>query len=82
MPVAASAVGGLPELVDDEGGTLFPPGDPEALANGIRDLVSRGSLTAKGQAARRRVIENWSNDRLVERHLEIYEQLVRESPHG
>jgi len=32
VPVAASRVGGLPEIVDDDVGGLFPPRDPEALA--------------------------------------------------
>src|SRR5690606_6564932 len=32
LPVAASRVGGLPEIVDETVGTLFEPADPESLA--------------------------------------------------
>jgi len=76
LPVAASRVGGLPEIVDDEVGTLFPPADPDALARAVVGLLERGDLAALGARARERVVERWSNDRLVERHLEIYRELA------
>ena len=76
LPVAASDVGGLPEIVDDEVGTLFPPRDPEGLAAAVVDLVEAGVLEQKGALARQRVVQRWSNDRLVERHLEIYRDLL------
>ncbi len=76
LPVAASAVGGLPELIDDEVGGLFEPGNPVSLAGVIVSLLRRNDLPALGTRARARVVENWSNARLVDRHLEIYESLV------
>ena len=47
-PVVATAVGGVPEIVrDGENGVLVPPGDPEALAGGIRRaLAERDRLAA------------------------------------
>ncbi len=75
LPVAASRVGGLPEIVDEEVGVLFEPGDPDALADAVVQLGRSGQLSALGARARDRVVERWSNDRLVERHLEIYERL-------
>ena len=41
LPVAASAVGGLPQIVDDSVGGLFPAGDPEALAARVLELEAR-----------------------------------------
>ena len=79
LPVAASDVGGLPEIVDDEVGTLFPPRDPQGLAAAVVDLVEAGGLEQKGALARQRVVQRWSNDRLVERHLEIYRDLLSKS---
>jgi glycosyltransferase involved in cell wall biosynthesis len=76
VPVAASRVGGLPEIVDEEVGTLFEPADPDGLADAVVRLLSSPDLAERGARGRRRVLERWSNDRLVERHLEIYRSLV------
>ena len=77
LPVVASAVGGLPEIVDGEVGALVPPSDPGALAHAIVELLRDRELFEKGVRARARVVAMWSNERLVERHLEIYEALIR-----
>jgi glycosyltransferase involved in cell wall biosynthesis len=77
LPVVASNVGGLPEIVNDEVGALFEAGNPEALAEAVVRLLSEGGLGEKGVRARERVVAHWSNDRLAERHLEIYSELLR-----
>ncbi|MDH3270888.1 MAG: glycosyltransferase family 4 protein [Gemmatimonadota bacterium] len=77
VPVAASRVGGLPEIVDDEVGGLFAPASPEDLAHCVTVLLRRTDLTEVGAVARRRVVDQWSNARLAERHLEIYRELVQ-----
>jgi glycosyltransferase involved in cell wall biosynthesis len=76
VPVVATNVGGLPEIVDEDVGTLVPPGAPKALAAGVLRLLRRNDLTEMGQRARERVIARWSNARLVERHETIYTRLV------
>jgi glycosyltransferase involved in cell wall biosynthesis len=76
LPVAASRVGGLPEIVDEEVGTLFAPADPEDLALRVLSLMDRPGLAECGAAARERVVSSWSNDRLADRHLEIYTNLL------
>ena len=72
VPVAASAVGGLPQIVDDPVGGLFPPGDPPALAAKVLELLASDRLAERGAAGRRNVVAMWSNERLVDRHLEVY----------
>jgi L-malate glycosyltransferase len=76
LPVVASRVGGLPEIVDETVGRLFEPGDPEALARAVVALLRQGDLPALGAMARERVVDRWSNDRLATRHLEIYGKLL------
>jgi glycosyltransferase involved in cell wall biosynthesis len=76
LPVAASEVGGLPEIVDNEVGALFEAGNPTALAAAVTGLLERDDLGALGVTARSRVVEQWSNARLVDRHLEVYQDLV------
>jgi len=79
LPVAASDVGGLPQIVDDEVGGLFRPADPEDLARVVAELLEREDLPRLGARARARVVESWSNQRLARRHVEIYEALIRKA---
>ncbi len=80
VPVAASNVGGLPEIVDDGVGGLFEPADPEALAARVSGLLADPDLALRGIEGRRRVVARWSNRRLAERHLEIYRRLLSGTP--
>lgn len=80
VPVAASRVGGLPEIVDDGVGALFAPADPGDLAQTVARLLGEADLAALGSEARRRVVDHWSNDRLADRHLEIYRALIEGRP--
>ncbi len=77
-PVAASGVGGLLELIDEDVGTHFRPADPKHLAERVAALLTRPDLEEVGARARARVQERWGIDRLVRRHIEIYQTLVDE----
>ena len=54
LPVVASRMSGIPELVTDrESGRLVPPGDPVALADALEELAGNSELRAAwGRAAR------------------------------
>jgi glycosyltransferase involved in cell wall biosynthesis len=56
-PCVGSAVGGVPELVDDSVGTLVRPGDADALAEGMRIVLERGR-GAYEEACRDRAVAN------------------------
>ena len=63
LPLVATEVGALPELVgpDGESGLLVPPGDAEALAGALSTLFDDPDLRARmGAAARRRVCERFT----------------------
>ncbi len=77
-PVAASRVGGLPEIVDESVGTLFNPGDPPDLAGRVVALLRRPDRADLGARARARVVADWSVTRLARRHEEIYRTLLSE----
>jgi L-malate glycosyltransferase len=67
LPVVASRVGGLLDLVDEgRTGLLVPPDDPAALASAIESLVvSPARAAAIGAAARDEVARRYSFDRMV-----------------
>jgi glycosyltransferase involved in cell wall biosynthesis len=80
VPVVATAVGGIPEVITSGvDGLLVPPADPAALASAIVTLLGDGSLRAGiGEAGYRTVAERFSIDAQVRRIEEVYdEELAR-----
>jgi len=76
VPVAASAVGGVPELIGNAG-ILIPPREPEALASAVenilkhknfrKQLIERGKLRA----------ERYSIEATVKTFEELYREILR-----
>jgi glycosyltransferase involved in cell wall biosynthesis len=77
VPVAASRVGGLPEIVNDSTGILFNSGDSKDLAERVLELLAAPNLKERGQAARDRVVDHWNLDRLVDIHENIYQEILK-----
>jgi glycosyltransferase involved in cell wall biosynthesis len=79
LPVVASAVGGVPELVvDGETGVLVPPGDSAALARALETVVADPGLRDRlGDAGRQRAEHEFSLDRFEREHLELYRNRAR-----
>jgi glycosyltransferase involved in cell wall biosynthesis len=67
MPIVASAVGGIRELIDDQQtGLLVPAGDPRALADRIVRLMTMPRLAQRlGEAARAAAEARYSFERMV-----------------
>jgi len=61
LPVVASRVGGLPDIVGDAG-LLVPPGDPAAVAAALRTLIDDPAERARrAEASRARAVaRDWS----------------------
>jgi glycosyltransferase involved in cell wall biosynthesis len=74
----ATAVGGIPEAVDDDRyGVLVPPGDPVALASAVVDLLQDQSRrSALATAGTQHVQERFSIEQAVRRTEELYEALL------
>jgi glycosyltransferase involved in cell wall biosynthesis len=73
-----SDTGGTSELVQNGvTGLTVPAGNIEALAQALTCLLSNRELAEQmGQAGRRRALAEFSEDRMVERFLELYERLL------
>ena len=82
LPIIASDVGGVPELVvDGVTGRLVPPEDPDALAAAMQELADDPALRARmGQAGRDRFEAQFSMDRLRDRVTAVYDALSLNSP--
>lgn len=78
LPIVASAVGGIPELVQDgRTGWLVPPADPAALAQRLRELLHNPEQRrVMGAAGRARARERFSTDRMVAAIAKIYDDLL------
>ena len=78
LPIVASNVGGIPDVViDGESGILVPEKDPVALADAFKRLASDPSLTGKLLAgARKRIDECFTWDGIIERQVEVYNKVI------
>jgi len=92
VPVVASAVGGIPEIVDDGvTGILVPfepvsasdgdPANPERFAADLADAINKlvadpGRAAAMGLAGLRRVVETFSWSAMAQRTVELYRGLA------
>ena len=74
LPVVASRVGGLPELVvDGETGLLVEPGDPNALAAALERLVGDQDLRRRlGAAGRARAEAHFDPESFARAHVNLY----------
>lgn len=75
LPVVASAVGGLLDLIESgRTGILVPPSDPEPLAAALQALYNDPARASEiGAAARRDVLARYSFDRMVAAFEALYE---------
>jgi glycosyltransferase involved in cell wall biosynthesis len=78
LPVVATRVGGVPEVVvEDETGLLAPAGDADALAAQILRLAEdRGLRERLGGAGRERARASFDEGRMIAAYDQIYGEVV------
>jgi glycosyltransferase involved in cell wall biosynthesis len=83
-PVVASAVDGIPEVVQDGvTGCLVPPRDPGALAQALVALIKDpGRLRVMGKASRQRAERHFDHRRMLDNYAALYERLTHGTPPG
>ena len=82
VPVIASAIGGITDIVEDGvSGLLVPPGDAPALAAALGRLAGAPDLAAGlGEAGYRRLRERFGWDAITRRWLDVYAAAARPRP--
>lgn len=85
VPIVATDVGGLPELVRNDVGLVVPAGSPERLAEAIHTLMEDGQKRRQfGENARKTVVENHSIEVYCQRLADYYSSVchMKTSDHG
>ncbi len=77
-PVVATAVGGIPEQIDDgKTGFLTPPGDAEAMAAALQRMFHAPALyQAMRQHAVAKARKQFSSQRMIEDYLSWYQEIL------
>ena len=79
LPVVASNVGGIPDVVvDGVSGILVPEKDPQALANAYKRLAADPELLKQLlTGAQKRIAECFTWGKIVERQIAVYEKIKK-----
>jgi N-acetyl-alpha-D-glucosaminyl L-malate synthase BshA len=80
VPVIASDVGGIPEVVrDGQDGFLAQPGDVDTMAaKAIEILGTDGRRAAMGANARRQATQHFCAQKIIDRYEDFYDRIIRE----
>ena len=80
VPVVASNVGGVNELVSQhENGLLCPPGDSRSLADAVRWLILHPNEAKRMAAlAHDRIQKEFSLEGMLKEYEDLYESLLKE----
>jgi glycosyltransferase involved in cell wall biosynthesis len=76
VPIVATAVGGVPDVLSDREALLVAPENPAALAAALENLVKDpDSARVRAEAARSRLTQDFAAEPWAERHIAIYQML-------
>jgi len=75
VPVIATNVGGISEVIKEDYGKLVPPNSPDSLAKAILEFSHR-ELSTLQKDLRVMIEQKYSWDKNVEKLVEIYEELI------
>jgi glycosyltransferase involved in cell wall biosynthesis len=77
-PIVATDVGGVPDLVTSTSGVLVPAGDPIAFADALLRVAQMSPVErdALGMESRRRYLEHFTADRMIEGYVHVLSELA------
>jgi glycosyltransferase involved in cell wall biosynthesis len=72
VPVVATRVGGMPDLLGENRGLLVSPGKPAEVAAAVRQVLSQPDLRSRMISAARQEVRRYDVSAMAERVLEVY----------
>jgi glycosyltransferase involved in cell wall biosynthesis len=84
VPVVATSVGGLPEVVRDQiDGYLCAVGDVASMADGCLRILGDSGLAAQmGRSARERARKEFCSSKIVVQYEDLYRRTIQQSHSG
>jgi len=81
LPIAATIVGGVPEILEHgKTGLLTPSGDPEAMAAALRELLTQAELGNRlGESARAESNRNYTLESYTRKLVGFYKDTLQAS---
>lgn len=77
LPIVATSVGDIPNVLTSETGVIVPPHQPEKLAQALEDLLMNPKKRREmGKAARARALHEYSVDAWMKRHVKLYNDVI------
>jgi glycosyltransferase involved in cell wall biosynthesis len=77
VPVLATAVGGVPEIIHDGNGIMVPPNDPAALAERMAELLNDDALRQSvGLNGRTSLYPQFAPEQRVRQIVGLYDELL------
>ncbi len=84
VPVAASNVGGIPDLIENgTTGLLFDPEDPAGMRNAVEKMLRDDDFArAAAERAKKSALARFHPRRIAQKHLEIYREMMASGTGG
>lgn len=77
VPIVSTAVGGVPDILDDRSARLVPWGDVAGLGAALAEVLrERDAAVARARAARERLDTEFAPDAWIARHVDLYRRLA------
>lgn len=76
LPIVATAVGGIPEVIDDmENGILIQPRKPREIQHAIEFLISHRKIKGEyGTKVNKKILSEFSIEKMIEDTIKVYNQ--------